>query len=214
VESQNPQETELLPLRPTPDIMPSPMATNTAIKAALRYKGQLMSAADMERTLTRIAYEILERNGGAQELVLIGIRRRGVPLAERLSKLIENIDHISVPVGALDITFYRDDLSTIGPKPVVQEREIGCAIDDKRIILLDDVLFTGRTTRAALDGLFSHGRPRTVELAVLIDRGHRELPVHASFIGRTVHTTLNEVIEVKLSEIDQADKVLLMERML
>ena len=192
--------------------MPSLTATNTAIKPALRQKTQLMSAGDMERTLTRMAYEILERNGGTEALVLIGIRRRGVPLAERLSKLIAVIDKAPVPVGALDITFYRDDLSTIGPKPVVQEREIGCAIDDQRIILLDDVLFTGRTVRAALDALFTHGRPRSVGLAVLIDRGYRELPVHASFIGRTVQTTVSEVIEVKLSEIDQADKVLLMER--
>jgi pyrimidine operon attenuation protein/uracil phosphoribosyltransferase len=190
------------------------MATNTAIKPALRQKAQLMSGSEMERTLTRMAYEILERNGGTEGLGLIGIRRRGVPLAERLSKFIAAIDDAPVPVGALDITFYRDDLSTIGPKPVVQEREIGFPVDDQRIILLDDVLFTGRTVRAALDALFAHGRPRSVELAVLIDRGHRELPVYASFVGRTVQTTLNEVIEVKLSEIDQADKVLLMERSL
>lgn len=190
------------------------MATNTAIKPALWQKAQLMSASDMQRTLTRMAYEITERNDGAQDLVLVGIRRRGVPMAERLSKLIGTIDNTPVPVGALDITFYRDDLSTIGPKPVVQEREIGCAIDDKRIILLDDVLFTGRTVRAALDALFAHGRPRSVELAVLIDRGHRELPVYASLVGRTVQTTMNEVIEVKFAEIDQADKVLLMERSL
>ncbi len=188
------------------------MATNIAIKPELRQKAQLMSANEMERTLTRMAYEIIERNDGTQDLVLIGIRRRGIPLAERLSKLIAAIDNTPVPVGALDITFYRDDLSTIGPKPVVQEREIGCTIDDERIILLDDVLFTGRTVRAALDALFAHGRPRSVELAVLIDRGHRELPVYASFVGRTVQTTMNEVIEVKLSEIDHADKVLLMER--
>lgn len=193
-------------------MMHSPMATHIAIQPVLRQKAQLMCASDMERTLTRMAYEILERNGGTEHLVLIGIRRRGVPLAERLGKLIASIDRRLVPLGALDITFYRDDLSTIGPKPVVQEREIGCAIDDKRIILLDDVLFTGRTVRAALDALFAHGRPRSVELAVLIDRGHRELPVYASFVGRNVQTTMNEVIEVKLSEIDQADKVLLMER--
>jgi pyrimidine operon attenuation protein/uracil phosphoribosyltransferase len=190
------------------------MASNTLQKPALRPKAQLMSSSEIDRTLVRMAHEIVERNGGIEGLGLIGIRRRGVPLAERLNKLIAAIDHRPVPVGALDITFYRDDLSTIGPKPVVQEGEIGFPIDDKRIILLDDVLFTGRTTRAALDALFAHGRPRQVELGVLIDRGHRELPVYASFIGRTVETTLNEVIEVKLSEIDHADKVLLMERVM
>ena len=188
------------------------MATNAVRKPALVQKAQLMSAGEIDRTLMRMAYEIVERNGGTDALAVIGIRRRGVPLAERLSKLIARIDDTPVPVGELDITFYRDDLSTIGPKPVVQEHEIGFSVDDQHIILLDDVLFTGRTTRAALDALFAHGRPRSVELAVLIDRGHRELPVHASFVGRNVQTTMNEVIEVKLSEIDQADKVLLMER--
>lgn len=190
------------------------MASITLRKSELRQKAQLMSPSEIDRTLVRMAHEIVERNGGIEGLGLVGIRRRGVPLAERLNKVIARIDHRPVPVGALDITFYRDDLSTIGPKPVVQEREIGFPVDDKRIILLDDVLFTGRTTRAALDALFAHGRPRQVELGVLIDRGHRELPVYASFIGRTVETTLNEVIEVKLSEIDQVDKVLLMERVM
>jgi len=122
------------------------------------------------------------------------------------------IENAKVPVGTLDITFYRDDLSTLGPKPVVQEKEIGFEIEDKNIVLVDDVLFTGRTTRAALDALFSHGRPRQVQLCVLIDRGHRELPVEASFVGRNVQTTMNEVIEVKLTEIDDAEKVLLMEK--
>ena len=117
-----------------------------------------------------------------------------------------------MPVGTLDITFYRDDLSTLGPKPVVQEGEIGFSVEDKNIVLIDDVLFTGRTVRAALDALFSHGRPSRVQLCVLIDRGHRELPVGASFVGRNVQTTMNEVIEVKLTEIDDAEKVLLMER--
>jgi pyrimidine operon attenuation protein/uracil phosphoribosyltransferase len=196
------------------DIIEAIMASITLRKSELRQKAQLMSPSEIDRTLVRMAHEIVERNGGIEGLGLIGIRRRGVPLAERLNKVIARIDHRPVPVGALDITFYRDDLSTIGPKPVVQEREIGFPVDDKRIILLDDVLFTGRTTRAALDALFAHGRPRQVELGVLIDRGHRELPVYASFIGRTVETTLNEVIEVKLSEIDQVDKVLLMERVM
>lgn len=189
------------------------MATHSNLQmAALRQKAQLMSSSEIDRTLVRIAHEIVERNGGIEELGLVGIRRRGVPLAQRLGKLIEGIEHTAIPVGALDITFYRDDLSTVGPRPVVQESDIGFPIDDKRIILLDDVLFTGRTTRAALDALFSHGRPRQVELCVLIDRGHRELPVHASFVGRTVQTTMNEVIEVKLSEVDGTDRVLLMEK--
>lgn len=189
------------------------MATQSNLQmAVLRQKAQLMSSSEIDRTLVRIAHEIVERNGGIDDLGLVGIRRRGIPLAQRLGKLIEGIEHTAIPVGTLDITFYRDDLSTVGPRPVVQESEIGFPIDDKRIILLDDVLFTGRTTRAALDALFSQGRPRQVELCVLIDRGHRELPVHASFVGRTIQTTMNEVIEVKLSEVDGTDRVLLMEK--
>jgi pyrimidine operon attenuation protein/uracil phosphoribosyltransferase len=178
----------------------------------LRQKAQLMSSSEIERTLVRLAHEILEKNGGVEGLGLVGIRRRGVPIAERLGKMIQKVEKKSVPVGTLDITFYRDDLSTVGPKPVVQEQAIGFPIEGKRIVLVDDVLYTGRTTRAALDALFSHGRPSRVQLLVLIDRGHREIPVEATFIGRNVQTTDNEVIEVKLSEIDEAEKVLLMER--
>jgi pyrimidine operon attenuation protein/uracil phosphoribosyltransferase len=188
------------------------MTTENALrKTSLRQKAELMSASEMDRTLVRLAYQIVEENG-VEGLGLIGVRRRGVPLAERLSKTIGHIENIRVPVGTLDITFYRDDLSTVGPKPVVQESEIGFPIQDKNIVLVDDVLFTGRTVRAALDALFSQGRPRRVQLCVLIDRGHRELPIEAAFVGRTVQTTMNEVIEVKLNEIDGTEKVLLMEK--
>ena len=177
----------------------------------LREKAQIMSGQDVDRTLVRLAYQVVEENG-IEGLGLIGIRRRGVPMAERMSKIIAGIEKASVPVGTLDITFYRDDLSTVGPRPVVNELEIEFPIQDMNIVLVDDVLYTGRTIRAALDALFSLGRPRRVQLCVLIDRGHRELPIEAAFIGRKVQTTASEVIEVKLTEIDGTEKVLLMER--
>ena len=178
----------------------------------LREKAQLMSASEIERTLVRLAHEIVEKNNGAKDLGLVGIRRRGVFIAQRLGEMISRIEKTPVPVGTLDITLYRDDLSTLGPKPVVQKTDIGIPITGKDIILVDDVLYTGRTTRAAMDALFDQGRPRRVQMCVLIDRGHRELPIEASFVGRTVQTTDREIIEVKLREVDDAEKVLLVEK--
>jgi pyrimidine operon attenuation protein/uracil phosphoribosyltransferase len=185
---------------------------STPRQANLREKSQLMSASEIERTLVRLAHEISEKNNGAKDLGLVGIRRRGVPLANRLAEIIGRIDKGKVPVGTLDITLYRDDLSTLGPKPVVQKADIGFPIAGKNIILVDDVLYTGRTARAAMDALFRQGRPRQVQLCVLIDRGHRELPVEATFVGRKVQTSLQEIVEVKLREIDDAEKVLLVEK--
>jgi pyrimidine operon attenuation protein/uracil phosphoribosyltransferase len=178
----------------------------------IHQKAQLMSASEVERTLIRLAHEILEKNNGVEDLALVGIRRRGVPLAERLAKIIQRIEKKPVLLGTLDITLYRDDLSTLDSKPVVQKTELGIPITDKSVVLVDDVLYTGRTTRAAMDALFRSGRPRRLQLCVLIDRGHRELPIEAAFIGRTVQTTQNQIIEVKLREVDDAEKVLLMEK--
>ena len=175
-------------------------------------KAQLMSASEVERTLIRLAHEILEKNNGVEDLALVGIRRRGVPLAERLAKIIQRIEKKPVLLGTLDITLYRDDLSTLDSKPVVQKTEMEIPITGKSVVLVDDVLYTGRTTRAAMDALFRSGRPRRLQLCVLIDRGHRELPIAAAFVGRTVQTTENQIIEVKLREVDDAEKVLLMEK--
>ena len=171
-----------------------------------------MSASEIERTLVRLAHEIVEKNNGAVDLGIVGIRRRGVYLAQRLGEMVQRIEKTEVPVGTLDISLYRDDLSTVGPKPVVQKTDIGFPITGKNIVLADDVLYTGRTVRAALDALFHQGRPNRVQLLVLIDRGHRELPIEATFIGRKVQTTDQEIIEVKLREVDDAEKVMLVEK--
>jgi pyrimidine operon attenuation protein/uracil phosphoribosyltransferase len=181
--------------------------------AQTRIKDQLMSASEIDRTLVRLAHEILEKTADLDKLAFIGIRRRGVPLAERLAAKIETIEKRTVPVGILDISLYRDDLSTIADTPVVSQSEIPFSVAGKDIILIDDVLYTGRTVRASLDGLFRHGRPSRVQLLVLIDRGHRELPIEARYIGRKVQTSDSEIIEVKFQEIDQIEKVLLVERL-
>jgi len=180
--------------------------------AQTREKSQLMSASEIERTLVRLAYEILERTDDPEKLAFIGIRRRGVPIAQRLASKIRELEKREVPVGILDISLYRDDLSTIADRPVLNTTEVSFSVAGKDVILVDDVLYTGRTVRAALDALFDHGRPARVQLLVLIDRGHRELPIEARYIGRTVETTDMEIIEVKFQETDQMEKVLLVER--
>lgn len=181
-------------------------------KSDLRVKGRLMSASEIERTLVRLAHEIVEKSNGSENLALVGIKRRGVSLAERLGKLISGIEKRHVDTGVLDIQFYRDDLSTAGARPVVTPGAIGFDIEGRDIVICDDVLYTGRTVRAALDALFDHGRPRRVQLAVLIDRGHRELPIEATYVGRQVPTSSREIIEVKFQEIDRTEEVLLVEK--
>ncbi len=171
----------------------------------------LMDADRMGRTLTRIAHEIVERNHGLSEVALVGIRTRGVPLAARLRANLRDITGEDVPVGALDITLYRDDLmrNPVGPQPLVRSTEIPFSIDDRRIILVDDVLYTGRTVRAGLDALIDFGRPKAIQLVVLVDRGHRELPIKADYVGKNVPTSATESVRVRLREIDGQDLVLI-----
>ena len=180
--------------------------------AFTREKSQLMSASEIDRTLVRLAHEILEKTEDLDKLAFIGIRRRCVPLAQRLAAKIQALESRKVPVGILDINLYRDDLSTVSHQPVVNATEINFPVTGKDIILMDDVLYTGRTIRAALDALFDHGRPARIQLLVLIERGHRELPIEARYVGRAVQTSSNEIIEVKFQEIDAMEKVLLVER--
>ena len=162
-----------------------------------REKVQLMSASEIDRTLVRLAHEILEKTKDLDLLAFIGIKRRGIPMAQRLAHKIQALEHREIPVGVLDINLYRDDLTTVDIKPVVSATEIAFNVEGKDIILMDDVLYTGRTVRAALDALFDHGRPARVQLLALIDRGHRELPIEAQFVGRVVQTSSEEIIEVK-----------------
>jgi len=171
-----------------------------------------MTATEVERALNRLAHEIIERNRGTRQLALIGIRRRGVPLARRLAKAIFDFEKVEIPVGYLDINLYRDDLSTVSTQPVIQSTEIHFSIVDLSVVLVDDVLYTGRTVRAGMDALLDFGRPKSIQLCVLIDRGHRELPIEANYVGKSVQTTSDEIVEVKLTEIDGMEGVLLVEK--
>lgn len=177
----------------------------------LKEKAQILDDKGMRRAMVRIAHEIIERNKGVENLALIGVRRRGVPLAQRLTKYINEIEGTTVPVGILDITLYRDDLTTLANQPQVHQTEVAFSVTGKKLVLIDDVLYTGRTVRAALDAIMDLGRPDVVQLAVLIDRGHREIPIRADYVGKNVPTSRKEVISVRLSEIDNEERVVILE---
>ncbi|MBE6075011.1 MAG: bifunctional pyr operon transcriptional regulator/uracil phosphoribosyltransferase PyrR [Selenomonas ruminantium] len=174
-------------------------------------KTVLMDSEGIRRALTRISHEIVEKNKGVENIVLVGIRTRGVPIAERIAASIERIEGTKPPVGVLDITLYRDDLSTLSYQPIVHPTELPVDITGKTVVLIDDVLYTGRTIRAALDALIDMGRPKTIQLAVLIDRGHRELPIRADFVGKNVPTSSHEVVSLQLKDTDGAEKVVIRE---
>ena len=176
-----------------------------------REKAQVLDESALDRALTRIAHEILERNGGAKDLAFVGLRTRGVTLAHRLADKIAHIDGAHLPVGTLDITLYRDDLTTIGPQPVLKGTDIPTSIDGRTVVLVDDVLFTGRTVRAALDAIIDLGRPRMIQLAIVVDRGHRELPIRPDYVGKNLPTSRRESVAVRLREHDGEDRVVIEE---
>jgi len=178
----------------------------------MKEKTRVLDKDALNRGILRIAHEILEKNKGTKDLCLIGIRNRGAYLAKRLGDNIEKIENEKVPVGILDITLYRDDLTLIAAGPVVHKTEIDFDITDKNIVLVDDVLFSGRTVRAALDALIDLGRPKSIQLAVMVDRGHRELPIRADFVGKNIPTSKNETVEVRLQEVDGVDEVVIVEK--
>lgn len=175
-------------------------------------KNVIMDSEAIRRALVRIAHEIIEKNKGVEDVVIVGIRTRGVPLAQRIAAEINAIENCEITVGMLDITLYRDDLSTLGYNPVVHGTDINFDLSGKHVVLVDDVLYTGRTIRAALDAVIDMGRPKTIQLAVLVDRGHKELPIRADYVGKNVPTSQKETIEVVLNEIDGTDEVYIGER--
>lgn len=176
-----------------------------------REKARILDESEMQRAIVRVAHEILERNHGISDLVLVGIQRRGVTIARRVAEAMNRIENTEVPFGTLDITFYRDDLSTLGPAPSVGKTDLPFDINGKTIVLVDDVLYTGRTVRAAMNELMDYGRARAIQLAVLVDRGHRELPIRADFVGKNVPTSSREVVKVMVEEFDGVEQVLLVE---
>lgn len=178
---------------------------------AFRQKANILTKEEIARAVTRIGHEIIERNKGSKDLAIVGIRTRGYVLAERIAKAIVDIDAVEPPVGALDITLYRDDLSVVSEQPVVRKTEIDFNIEGKNVVLVDDVLYTGRTIRCALDALIDLGRPKSIQLAILIDRGHRELPIRADYVGKNLPTSQKELVQVKLEEIDEEDVVFIEE---
>lgn len=176
-------------------------------------KAEIMDEDGIRRALVRIAHEIVEKNKGLDDVVLVGVRRRGVPLANRLAQILKDSENVEVPVGELDITLYRDDLTLKFEQPRVGRTYLPFDVTGKKVVLVDDVLFTGRTVRAALDAIIDHGRPQSIQLAVLIDRGHREIPIRADYVGKNVPTSRKEVIHVRLSEIDGVDQVAISEEL-
>ena len=178
----------------------------------MKEKTRVLDKDALARSLMRIAHEIIEKNKGIADLCLVGIRNRGVYLAERLAGCIKKIENKDVPVGILDITLYRDDLTLVGAQPLVRKTEIDFDISDRILVLVDDVLYSGRTIRAALDALIDFGRPKSIQLAVLVDRGHRELPIRADYVGKNIPTSQNESVEVRLEEVDGKDEVVIVEK--
>ncbi len=178
----------------------------------MKFKARIMDEKAINRSITRLSHEIIEKNKGVAQVVLVGIHTRGVPLARRIASKIKEIEEVDVEVGSLDITLYRDDLSKINDNPIIKKSEISIGIDEKNVVLIDDVIFTGRTVRAAMDALIDIGRPKTIQLAVLVDRGHRELPIRPDYVGKNAPTSRKEVISVHLDEVDKDNEVVIYER--
>ncbi|MFA6939472.1 MAG: bifunctional pyr operon transcriptional regulator/uracil phosphoribosyltransferase PyrR [Clostridiaceae bacterium] len=178
----------------------------------MKFKSQLLDDKALNRSLIRVAHEVVEKNKGIDNVVLVGIKRRGMPIAKRISKLIEDFEGVSVPVATVDITLYRDDLTKVNDMPIVKDKDLEINVHNKIVVLVDDVLFTGRTARAAMDAVMAAGRPKMVQLLVVVDRGHRELPIRADYVGKNIPTSQNEVIQVEVKEIDGIDGVKIFEK--